>query len=383
MISQLLRSLLYHIRHKTLFKIVFEIILVFLRRTLINNALVVRLKDGDLTGFYSYKNLVDEEIDTYCNIEVTEELREGGISAHKSWEYWFKFLQKNVWRTSLENEIVTFCDSIDTPRILSLGCGYGGLDVGIARLLKEPYEIVAVDINPRIFDKASKKAQDENLNITFKVADLNFVKIKKNAFDVVYAHASLHHILNLENLFYQVYQGLKKNGRFIVLDIIGKPQVHFWRKNRQFAIDLVNKMPSKYRPGVSDARTIIPSYRRISIQIGMEGIRQEQIERLILKCFSPIKMFKYGSFMRLICTDPVVGPSLNPDVEEDRKYLEYLSNLDVKQVKEGNLRPTELFAVFEKKPTCKRSGWFFEKLIPKSSKMRESKDQKIGEANDL
>ena len=107
----------------------------------------------------------------------------------------------------------------------------------------------------------------------------------------------------------------------------------------------------------------------------MEGIRQEQIEKLIRKCFSPIKMFKYGSFMRLICTDPVVGPSLNPDVEEDKEYLEHLFNLDVKQVEDGKLRPTEMFAVFEKKPICKRSGRFFEKLLPKSSKMRQSRDQ--------
>lgn len=181
--------------------------------------------------------------------------------------------------------------------------------------------------------------------------------------------------MNLENLFYQVYQGLKENGRFVVLDIIGKTQALFWRKNRQFAIDLVNKMPAKYRPGVSDARTIISPYRRVSLQIGMEGIRQEQIEKLIRKCFSPIKMFKYGSFMRLICTDPVVGPSLNPDVEEDKEYLEHLFNLDVKQVEDGKLRPTEMFAVFEKKPICKRSGRFFEKLLPKSSKMRQSRDQ--------
>jgi hypothetical protein len=115
-------------------------------------------------------------------------------------------------------------------------------------------------------------------------------------------------------------------------------------------------MPSKYKPGVSDARTLIAPYRRISMQIGMEGIRQEQIEKLIRICFSPVKIFRCGSFMRLICTDPVVGPSLNPDVEQDRAYLEYLFDLDVKQVNDGKLRPTEMFAVFAKKGYAKRVG---------------------------
>jgi hypothetical protein len=76
-----------------------------------------------------YKKLVEEEIEEYNGIEVTQDLREGGIHAFKGWEYWFKYLGYRVWKTSLLDEVVSYCDGIKDPKILSLGCGYGGYDL--------------------------------------------------------------------------------------------------------------------------------------------------------------------------------------------------------------------------------------------------------------
>jgi len=41
----------------------------------------------DLTGNFDYKKLTEEEIQEYSNIEVTEDLREGGFHGHKAWRY--------------------------------------------------------------------------------------------------------------------------------------------------------------------------------------------------------------------------------------------------------------------------------------------------------
>ncbi|MBK7000870.1 MAG: methyltransferase domain-containing protein [Rhodoferax sp.] len=300
--------------------------------------------EHDWTRISDYSQLVEEEIQEYSNIEVTDNLREGGIHAQNAWRFWFEYLSERVWKTSLAEEIMAFCDDIVDPRILSLGCGYGGIELDIAKSLKSTYQITAVDLNPGILDKARAEAQAKNLNIQFLPLDLNFLQIKEKSFDLIIAHASLHHILNLEHVFSQIHMGLKDHGRLIVQDIIGKTQVLFWKQNVDFAIDLVHKMPPKYGAGIE-----LPPYSEPAIQIGMEGIRQEEIEPLLNDYFVPTKMFKYGSFMRMVCTHPDLGKRFDPGIEADKRYLQSLFDLDVQQVEEGRLRATEMLAVYEKK----------------------------------
>lgn len=307
---------------------------------------VSTMQEGEIdwTRLSDYSRLVAEEIQEYSNIEVTEDLREGGVHAQKAWAFWFQYLSEEVWKTSMHVEISRFCAGVENAKILSLGCGYGGVEIAFAQSLRPGYHVTAVDINPGILAKARIEAESKGLNIRFVPLDVNFVEIKENSFDLIVAHASLHHLLNLEHVFSQIHRGLKDHGRLIVLDIIGKTQVLFWKQNVDFAIDLIQAMPPKYGLGIELAR-----YSEPAIQIGMEGIRQEEIESLLNNYFTPLKMFKYGAFMRLICTHPELGKRFDPDIEEDREYLRYIFDLDRRQVENGRLRPTEMLAVYEKK----------------------------------
>jgi len=80
----------------------------------------------------------------------------------------------------------------------------------------------------------------------------------------------------------------------------------------------------------------------------MEGIRQEEIESVMLRWLSPIKVTRYNAYMRMICTNPYLGGRLDPGKEEDREYLEELIRLELHQVESGRLKPTEMFGVFER-----------------------------------
>jgi SAM-dependent methyltransferase len=304
----------------------------------------------DWTPSFDYKTLAAQEIEEYSNIEVTKDLREGGKHAQKAWDYWFRYLSVNVWKTSLNAEVVSFCNSIKNPRILSLGCGYGGHELAIARELKKPFQIIAVDLNGNLFSKAIQEAKKDDFDICFKALDLNFVHIVENSYDLIFAHASLHHLLNLEHVFLQIYKGLKENGRFVVQDVIGKTQVLFWKENVDCAIDIVSQMPERYKAGISDKEPIIAPYVEPSVQKGMEGIRQEEIPGLLELFFTPIKYFPFGAVMRLICTNPQLGKHFDPDKDEDRTYLEKIFQTDIELVKEGKLRPTEMLGVYIKRP---------------------------------
>lgn len=333
----------------------------------------------DWTVQSDYSKLVSEELEEYSNIEVQENLTEGGVHAQKAWAFWFQYLTREIWKTSLYDEIVRFCDGVGKPRILSLGCGYGGHEIQIARSLRSSYEMIGVDLNPGILARARAAAAAQNLNIRFLPLDMNFIEIRPDSFDLIMAHASLHHILNLEHVFHQMYRGLKDGGRLIVQDVIGKTQVLFWKPNVDFAIDVLNKMPARYRDGVS-----LPPYSEPSVQVGMEGIRQEEIEPLLSRFFGPIKMFKYGSFMRLICTHPELGKRFDPDREPDRLYLLSLFDLDVRQVAEGKLAATELIAVYEKRTRIDLNAIYAEarariRLATKTDEVPVSETRRVAE----
>lgn len=206
----------------------------------------------DWTSTFDYKKLTKEELEKYSTVEITADLREGGVHTQNAWGFWFEYLSKQFWKSSLSQEIVQFGNTINDPGILSLGCGYGGVEITIARSLSKPYEIIATDIDDQIFAKAREEATREGLNIHFLQLDLNFISLQENTFDLIFAHASLHHLLNLEHVFSQIHRGLKKNGRLIVQDIIGKTQVLFWKDN----VDSPGISSKKCLPGIKRASPI-------------------------------------------------------------------------------------------------------------------------------
>ena len=58
------------------------------------------------------------------------------------------------------------------------------------------------------------------LAVTFEQGDLNTIELPKAAFDIVFCHASLHHVIELERLMAQIRGALRPGGQLVVLDVI-------------------------------------------------------------------------------------------------------------------------------------------------------------------
>jgi hypothetical protein len=82
----------------------------------------------DWTKCFGYEVLIEEEIELYSALEVTEDLKEGGIAANRAWNHWYEYLAA-TWRTDFGSEIVEAASRAAEPRLLSLGCGYGGMEI--------------------------------------------------------------------------------------------------------------------------------------------------------------------------------------------------------------------------------------------------------------
>ncbi len=306
----------------------------------------------DLTPNYDYPRLIDEEKEHYSKIEVTDELTEGGRHASSPWKYYWTRVAEEI-RSSPFADITAYLERqygrSDRPlRILSLGSGYCGHELAMAQRLKCAYEITCTDINGALFTEARKRAQAGGLSLRFQVEDLNFIRIAPGYYDMIFAHAVLHHVVNLEILFDQIARGLTDRGILHLVEVIGKNRRLLWEENERFANTVLDALPYELTGGAK--------LQASSEVEGMEGVRQEQILPILRERFEPLYEYLHGAFMRYVCTDERLSRHLDPDRELVRRYLDLLIDIDWSAIRNGILRPLEIWGVYRSRPaTASRS----------------------------
>jgi SAM-dependent methyltransferase len=295
----------------------------------------------DLTRNWDYARLIEEEKEHYSRIEVTDELTIGGPHASSAWKYYWTCVADQI-RSSPFADIAGYLESrygthYRPIRILSLGSGHCGHELAIAERLKCAYEITCTDINEALFTEARERAQERRLSLRFEVEDLNFIRIAPGYYDMIFAHAVLHHVINLELLFDQIARGLTGRGILQLVEVIGKNRRLLWEENERFANVILDALPLELTRG---AKLLA------SEEEGMEGIRQEEILPILRERFEPLYEYSHGAFMRYICTDERFGQHLNPDHELGRRYLDFLIDIDRSTIQNGILRPLEIWGVY-------------------------------------
>jgi SAM-dependent methyltransferase len=295
----------------------------------------------DRTADYDYQRLLEEEKEHYSHIEVTEGLKEGGVHASSAWQYYWEGVARRIAPGGFA-DLAAVLGSLGSPErtieVLSLGSGYCGHEIDLARRLPRPYRVRCTDINEGIFERARKVAGEERLALEFGVADLNNLRIEPGRFDLILAHASLHHVINLEQLFEQVAVGLSPRGIFHVVEVVGENRKLIWDENQRYANALLDLLPPEVTGGV-----------RLAVGAdaeGMEGIRQQDILPLLHDRFQPAFELRHGAFMRFVCTHTELAAALDPGQPDRRRLLDFLVESDECAVRHGVLRPLELWGVY-------------------------------------
>jgi SAM-dependent methyltransferase len=63
--------------------------------------------------------------------------------------------------------------------------------------------------------------------VATRSADLNFVELEPESYDLIVSSSSLHHVTNLEHLGWQINAALTPAGRFFLNDYVGEPRFQF------------------------------------------------------------------------------------------------------------------------------------------------------------
>lgn len=204
-------------------------------------------------------------------------------------------------------------------KALSVGCGFGGIE-RILRRRDFCQLIHGVDVAEGAIESARKTAQAEGLDgLSYEVVDLNTAKFPAEAYDIVYAHAALHHVFNLEHLLDQIKQTLRPGGLFVVYEYIGPSQMQFPRRELELADLFLKVIPERYRKlqrreGIKK-EAFRASLHKMNASDPSEGIRASEIVPLVASRFE-IRHFRYiGGTLLLLVFNEIAGNFNENDVE--------------------------------------------------------------------
>ncbi len=220
------------------------------------------------------------------------------------------------WITHSAGLLAKFAKPI---KALSLGCGFGIIE-RVLRRCDYCQLIHGVDVAEGAIEGARKAALDERLDgLTYEVADLNTTKLPKGTYDVVYVHAALHHVFQLEHLLDQIKQTLKPGGLFVMYEYIGPSQMQFSRRDLELADAFLNTIPEHYR-SMPRLRGIKKEALRLSLDAmnssdPSESIRASEIVPLTASRFE-VRHFRYvGGTLLLLIFSEIAGNFKENDAE--------------------------------------------------------------------
>jgi SAM-dependent methyltransferase len=236
-------------------------------------------------------------------------------------------------------------------RILSLGSGPGGTEMNLARRFSVAYEMTCLDINEESLNLGRRRAKDQGLNLKFITQDVNKLDCPPASYDIVFAHASLHHMLNHEHIAEEVKRTLYEDGVYIVYDVITRNGMRMWDDTRAIVAKIWSLIPTKYKYDLS--RPEGPLYLEAMPDIdlsenGFECIRSEDLYGVLKNSFTTKIEVQGFSFARRFFDHPFgwnYDVALNPF---DRAVAEAILRLDEEHTAVSGLRPESIFLVLEK-----------------------------------
>jgi SAM-dependent methyltransferase len=111
-------------------------------------------------------------------------------------------------------------------RVVDAGCGPGRVTIPLARAVGTEGMVVAIDLQPRMLQRAKKKAEAAGLtNIRFEQASIEGGVLESNLYDRVLLVTVLGEIPDRRAALREIYRALKPGGILSVTEIVFDP--HF------------------------------------------------------------------------------------------------------------------------------------------------------------
>ena len=122
------------------------------------------------------------------------------------------------------------------PRVLDCGVGTGALSSALACVLPTPFKLDAIDISPRMLERASSSLRDTDLEVSLRHGDVCELPHSKGVYDLVMTGHVLEHLVDPSVALSEMVRVLKPGGLLIACLTRHSPlgiYVHLkWRTHR-------------------------------------------------------------------------------------------------------------------------------------------------------
>jgi SAM-dependent methyltransferase len=234
-----------------------------------------------------------------------------------------------------------FPEGTPVDRVLTLGCGDGGFERGLAQYnFARAHD--AFDIAEGAIQKAVEAARAAGLtHVRYEVADLNRVALAPDRYDVVFGLSAIHHISALENLFTQVRASLTPGGFFLLDEFIGPSQFQWPDTQLEAANEVLRELPENLRRRLDRPAEIKTTVSRPTIEFmnagdPSEAIRSAEIVPLLKDYFETLEFRGYGGSLLHLVMEGIAG-NFTPGDPLATEWLARLSAMEDQMIREGRL----------------------------------------------
>jgi SAM-dependent methyltransferase len=176
--------------------------------------------------------------------------------------------------------------------------------------------IVGIDGSPASLEMARELAAREgHRNIEYRSGNFNDLELPEEAFDLIFFHAAMHHVGNLEGLFEQIARSLRPDGLLYLDEYIG-PSRHEWNPETiEFADALYRLFPRLWRKRDRLAYPIEPDDPS-------EAVRSSEIPAFLRSSMEVLEEHPYGGHLLSL-----ILPELDPAALSPERWREIVERL--------------------------------------------------------
>ncbi|MBL8233847.1 MAG: class I SAM-dependent methyltransferase [Bryobacterales bacterium] len=243
--------------------------------------------------------------------------------------------------------IIAQVNSRPGARVLSLGSGPCGVELELAKSFTGRYRLTCLDLNEKLLEAGKEKAHTLGIEIKTIAQDANFLSLNET-YDVVLAHAALHHFMKFEHIFSEIHDHLSPNGVFIAHEPVPRNGMLLWPRTKELVDRIFSVLPARYR---RNGRTgpVIEAFPDVEYtQGGFECIRSEELVGLLETHFHlEAKVLGHAFTRRFV--DGGFGDNYDLTREEDRVILDLLLAFDDFLTENKFLLPENVFMVLKRR----------------------------------
>lgn len=232
-------------------------------------------------------------------------------------------------------------------QVLSPGCGAGGLEMMLARRLRDAGQearFTCLDFNDDLMKSARDAAAAQDLAdcMRFEVFDCN-APFAMPAQDVLLVNQFFHHVSDLETFCASLRASLAPGGMLLTSDVIGRNGHQLWPAAQKTMDAIWPTLPPEKTLDRDSGRRE-PKFRSVDhAAYSNEGVRAQDVVRCLLAEFDFELFLSFGGVITPI-VDRRFGFNFDPDSADDRALIDRIEAADQAARQQGLYPPSSMVA---------------------------------------